>query len=220
MRPAILLGLWRAILHFGFNAAVIALALPLRWRWSFAPPAGPRGGELWLFVAPLTLAVFAALVALSCGRALRAVIRENRFGIISAHRESDTGEEQFTDWLGRQIQELSGLPRETPLTFGHLADAPRRGEPHSQRQCRSSILELIGTNVTHGIRVPQPVSRMTKPSITIRAECEHAVRARMSSARLDRRPKAGAPPAVRQRGDAPCGRSPTRRTFRSWSERD
>ena len=62
MRPAILKGVWRAILHYGFNAVIIALAVPLL-ALVIRATGGASGWGLWLFVVPLTLAVFAAVVA-------------------------------------------------------------------------------------------------------------------------------------------------------------
>lgn len=196
MRPAILWGLWRAVRHFGFNAAVIAAAVPLL-ALVLRTGGWASGWGLWLFVAPLTLAVFAAVVALSYGRAFFVMIRENRFGMISAHRESETGEERFTDWLGRQLQELSGLPKDTPLTFGHLANAPRRGEPIPD-DVPVINLELIGTNITHGsaYRIP-----FKKDETFYYDPAEWTTLFDADILRwLDAHPKDGVPPAINEKG--------------------
>jgi predicted acylesterase/phospholipase RssA len=196
MRPAILLGIWRAIRHFGFNAGVIALAVPLA-ALAIRAAGWASGWGLWLFVVPLMLGVFAAVAALSYGSAFLAVIRENRFGMISAHRESDAGEERFIDWLGRQLQELSGLPKDTPLTFGHLADAPRRGEP-IPTGVPVINLELIGTNITHGSAYRIPFKK-EETFYYDPAEWSSLFDADVLSW-IERHPKADTPPAVNEKG--------------------
>ena len=213
MRPAVLWGLWRAIRHFGFNAAIIAVAAPLL-ALVIRGAGWASGWGLWLFVVPLALVIFAAVVALSYGRAFLAMIRENRFGMISAHRESDTGEERFTDWLGRQIQELSGLATNTPLTFGHLANAPRRGEAIPDGVPVIN-LELIGTNITHGSAYRIPFKK-DETFYYDPAEWATLFDADILGW-LAAHPKAGVPPAINEQG-ATLQPLPDVEDFRSSSE--
>jgi predicted acylesterase/phospholipase RssA len=200
LRTSIVKGVFRAIRHFGFNAAILALAVPLL-ALVIRAAGGVSGWGVWLFVVPLTIGVFAAVVAFSYARSLLDVFRDNRFGLISAHQESHEGEERFIDWLGRQLQELSGLPRNTPLTFGHLTNAPRRGEPIPSGEYVIN-LELIGTNVTHGsaYRIP-----FKKDEVFYFDPSEW--RTLFGADIVDwlkGHPKAGAPPAVNTKGDLLC----------------
>jgi predicted acylesterase/phospholipase RssA len=148
LRPAFWLGVRRAIRHFGVHAGwiaglVLALAIVIR------AAGGAAGWGYWLVVAALTFGVFVAAMTALYGVALLRVFSENRFGLISAHQDRAEDDERFVDWLERQLQELSGLPKDTPLTFGHLASAPHAGEAIPDGVPIIN-LEFIGTNVTHG----------------------------------------------------------------------
>jgi predicted acylesterase/phospholipase RssA len=198
LRSAFLRGLGRAVLHFGFNAGILALTVPLL-ALVLRAAGGVSGWGLWLFVVPLTLGVFGVALALSYGRALFATFQKNRFGMISAHRESDDGDERFIDWLGRQLQELSGLPKDEPLTFGRLANAPLRGEEPIPVGIPVINLELIGTNVTHGSACRIPFKKH-EVFYYDPAEWNTLFGAEVLEW-LEKHPKSGAPPAVNTKGE-------------------
>jgi predicted acylesterase/phospholipase RssA len=154
LRAAFLLGVRRAIRHFGLHAGLIA-GLVLAFAVLMRIAGAADGWGYWVVVAALTCGVFAAAIVALYGVALLRVLSENRFGFLSAHQPSADGDERFLDWLERQLQELGGLPKRQPLTFAHLARAPHVGEPIPD-DVPVINLELIATNVTHGsaYRIP------------------------------------------------------------------
>jgi predicted acylesterase/phospholipase RssA len=80
----------------------------------------------------------------------------NSFGLCKGLTTREREGPALTDWLHELIQEAAALPRNKPLTFGHLWDAPgfppRWLELSEQEKAsvRSIDLQMFTTNLTHG----------------------------------------------------------------------
>ena len=120
--------LWFAMLRNFPIGAVVGAVVPtitdslLRRDWpsvSFASTAN----ALWFGLCMVMGALAGALVQAtwSAKRGLRA----NRCGICSGRRTDPDNPPALTEWLHGLVQEISGLPEDTPLTFGQL----RTSEP-------------------------------------------------------------------------------------------
>lgn len=147
-------GVLRAIRHFGLKSAFFASAV-LLVAAAIRAGGGASGWGFWTFAGLLTAGVFAASVGYLYVRAVLAVFHNNRFGFLSGHRAKRDEDERFIDWLERQLQDLSGLPANEPITFQHLARA--RVAPDETIGDEDVInLQFISTNLTHSAayRIP------------------------------------------------------------------
>ncbi|SFV14692.1 patatin-like phospholipase family protein [Pseudoduganella namucuonensis] len=118
------------LLHFPAGALVAAAVLLLaRYATLTMPGAGLLlGGTIeWLrFGAGLAAGL---LVAMPLGALVEFLLtawsglRHNRCGICPGMRQEPGDPPALTEWLHGLVQDIAGLPRDTPLTFGMLAQS-------------------------------------------------------------------------------------------------
>lgn len=157
---AVPVALARLIKYFGAAAAlvpagVLAVAAVMR---ALGWGAGPA---YWFFASAVALLLFAFVVGARYVRALISVLSANRFGLVSGHADGADSSERFSDWLERQLQELSDHPKDRPLTFRDLCDAPRNHEPIPLDEPVINLV-FVSTNVTHEspYRIPFDIERV------------------------------------------------------------
>jgi hypothetical protein len=124
----------------------------------------------WALVA----AVLAGLIVTVTGtgyelyRDARAQLPRNGFGLCRLGPEAVGPGAALTDWLHGTLQELAGLRREAPLTFGDLWGVPPAGSDRGDREAllrererdsdkREIDLEMITTDLTHGLPLRLPI---------------------------------------------------------------
>jgi predicted acylesterase/phospholipase RssA len=124
------------------------------------------GGALDSLGALIVIALFAVVGGL--GFSLRELITiltqqvpANHLGICTGHHaDTSAHQEVLTDWLHRQIQEISGKPRHQPLTFGDLRMKPLCDKPTADGYIPQDniVLRMITSNLSQNLAYVLPFS--------------------------------------------------------------
>jgi predicted acylesterase/phospholipase RssA len=134
---AVLRVLWlESLLGFAFGATVIYFGWQnTGWKFWLLWPLG----FLAIFVAVLVFGASGLLIRLRC-------LSSHHYGFCFGYtkRTSDKQPISLVEWLNEKLNSFAALPKEEPLTFGHLSRCVNADNPHG------ITLKMISTCLTFG----------------------------------------------------------------------
>ncbi|HKI02880.1 MAG TPA: SuhR protein [Thermoanaerobaculia bacterium] len=142
-------------------AFLLLAAVVLLLGWGIVGTGGAGFGFVlgWSFF--VILALLAGLAGAVTAFALRAwkALNANGFGLCNGQDQTLKGELPLTPWLGGLVNSTAGRdPNGPPLTFGDLWGEGDRQAQEDDASLRKINLEVMTTNVTHGMPRRLPLS--------------------------------------------------------------